>query len=192
MNDTNLHKRQALQQQVKETCSELVVKLEQLHNQVFKPVQKAQEAVAQTVDTVKQTVDTAKNAIDTVGEHIAQHPWLVIAGSMAAGVSTGYLTSSLKPGAPQPVMAAAALPPKPGFFQRQLNKLTEISIGAGVALVRDLMKQRMPDEYCGLADHVACNLTQQFGGVPFMAPILPQNNADELNTPDYQTVASAL
>ncbi len=173
-------KRQEIRDQVKQTCAELASKLEQIHKQVIKPVEDAKQAVTQTVDSAKQVVDT-------VSEHISHSPWLAVMGSMAAGVGAGLMTGG-KPASPvassvEDVQQYAALatpplavmstppPPPPGFIQRQLNNLTGLSVGAGLALVRDIIKDHMP-AWASAADKLTADLSEHLGAVPFRGPIL--------------------
>jgi ElaB/YqjD/DUF883 family membrane-anchored ribosome-binding protein len=183
MSIQTITKRQEIRQQVKQTCTDLASKLEQIHMQVIKPVTDAKEAVTQTVDSAKQVVDT-------VSEHISLRPWLAVMGSMAAGVGAGLMTGG-KPASPTSTAASpvedvqqyAALatpplaampqpqPPPPGFIQRQLNNLTGLSVGAGLALVRDIIKDHMP-AWAAAADKLTADLSEHLGAVPFRGPIL--------------------
>jgi ElaB/YqjD/DUF883 family membrane-anchored ribosome-binding protein len=180
MSIQTITKRQEIRQQVKQTCTDLASKLEQIHKQVIQPVTDAKEAVTQTVDSAKQVVDT-------VGEHIALRPWLAVLGSMVAGVGAGLMTGgkTTTPPAEVPqqfetvfvpqVQAVTAplpaAPPAPGFIQRQINNLTGISVGAGLALVRDLIKDHMP-AWSTAADKLTADLSEHLGAVPYRGPIL--------------------
>ena len=178
-------KRREIMRNVKQTCSELAVKFEQLHRQVIQPVVVAKEAVTSTMGTVTDTVSSAKQVVETVGEQVAKRPWLAMLGSVAAGLGAGLLTggsssTAAEASAPAPAFngfaaSITAPPTKPGFISSQFNKLTGVAVGAGLAVVRDLVKDKMPD-WADAADSIASDLTEQFGAVPFTAPILsPQS-----------------
>jgi len=187
MTSTTEDKRREIMGNVRYTCTGLASKLEQLHRRVIKPVEQAKDAVASTVETVTESVSSAKHAVDTVGEQVAKHPWLAILGGIAAGVGAGLLTGRRCSAAasaeastihPEFNGSAAFIPPpveKPGFLNKQFNKLTGVAVGAGLAVVRDLVKERMP-AWADAADSITSDLTEQMGAVPFTGPILP--NAD--------------
>lgn len=180
MTSPNDEKRREIMQNVKKTCTSLASKLEQFHHQVFKPVEQAKDAVVSTIGTVTDTVSSAKHVVDSVGEQVAKRPWIAIFGSIAAGVGTGLLTGRAAPpaesqttGTPFNGYAAVptGLPEQPGFFSKQINKLTGVAVGAGLAVVRDLVKGHLP-AWADAADLVASDLTEQLGAVPFAGPIL--------------------
>lgn len=180
-------KRREIMRNVKQTCTELAAKFEQLHRQVLKPVEVAKDAVASTVETVTDTVSSARHAVESVGKQVAKRPWLAMFGSIAAGLGAGLLmggtsttTTEAAPLSPTFNGFAASVPTpssKPSFISAQFNKLTGVAVGAGLAVVRDLVKDKMP-AWADAADSIASDLTEQFGAVPFKAPIL------QLQTPD--------
>jgi len=185
MNPTTEAKRREIMRNVRHTCTELASKFEQLHRQVIKPVEQAKDAVASTMETVTDSLSSAKHAVETMGEHVAKRPWLAILGGMAAGVGAGLLTggrgrsastSERSSMSPEFNGSAAFIPQaeaKPSFLSKQFNKLTSVAVGAGLAVVRDLVKERMPD-WAEAADSIASDLTEQMGAVPFTGPILKQ------------------
>lgn len=161
-------KRQEIQRRVRETSTKLANKLELLHHRVLGPMQTAQHAVS-----------TAKNIIDTTGLEIAKRPWLSVAGGVIAGLGTGWLMGKSKPEV-QPVAAfagpvCAACNPeqtRPTLWQRFLSRLTGHSIGASLAVVRDSLKQHVPD-WSIIVDQVSNTITSVLGGVPYRDPIIP-------------------
>lgn len=179
-------KRREIMRNVKQTCTDLAAKFEQLHRQVLKPVEVAKDAVASTMETVTDTVSTAKQAVESVGEQVAKRPWLAMFGSIAAGLGAGLLTGGTSSTTTEPAPATPAFngfaasiptpPSKPSFISSQINKLTGVAVGAGLAVVRDIVKDKMP-AWADAADSIASDLTEQFGAVPFTAPILqPQTS----------------
>lgn len=187
MSTANDEKRQEIMQNVKKTCTSLAAKFEQLHHQVFKPVEQAKEAVVNTIGTVTDTVSSAKHVVETVGEQVAKRPWMAIFGSIAAGVGAGLLTRPSSPSSEpssSPFTGHAAvttgLPEQPSFFSKQINKLTSVAVGAGLAVVRDLVKDQMP-AWADAADAVANDLTEQFGAVPFAGSILQPSHSETVS-----------
>jgi len=112
-NDTEV-----IREQMEETRASLTEKLETLEQQVVTTVQEATSAVAETVESVKEavneTVTTVKDSVqetvasvkgtveDTVvgvketfdlQHQVEQHPWGMMAGSIALGYLGGYLLS---------------------------------------------------------------------------------------------------
>jgi len=96
-----------MQQQMDETRSGLVEKLENLENQVLDMVHDASDTFTDTVDSVKQTVgqsvDAVHNAVkDTVASarhaldfrhHVREHPVLIFAGAVLLGFACGRFSS---------------------------------------------------------------------------------------------------
>lgn len=185
-------KRREIMRNVKQTCTELAAKFEHLHRQVIKPVEVAKDAVASTMETVTDTVSTAKHAVETLGEEVAKRPWLAMLGSIAAGMGAGLLMGGSSSTAKEATLTTPAFngfaasiptpPSKPNFISTQLNKLTGVAVGAGVAIVRDLVKDKMP-AWADAADSIASDFTEQFGAVPFKAPVL------QTHKPDHYTVS---
>lgn len=178
---TKLRKDEILKS-VKEHCSSLANKLEKLHHKVIKPVGEASDAVAGTVGSVSQTVSSAKQMVDTAGEHITHWPWLSLAGSLAAGLGTGLLVPSSSSSTRLTCSSTDdGVPHQPGFLASQFNKLTGIAVGAGLAAVRDIVKDQVPS-LSDAADHLTRDLTQQLGAVPFSMPIIQPTVSNHQST----------
>jgi ElaB/YqjD/DUF883 family membrane-anchored ribosome-binding protein len=176
-------KRDAINRQVQQTCSDIALKLEQLHKQVLKPVEEATDAVQSTVGTVQETMESAKTMINSVGNQVNKRPWLLMTGGLVAGLGTGLLTTT--PAKESSDCSEhngyhAAVSTKPGFLSTQFDKIKGIAVGAGLALVRDLVKDRVP-EWADAADQLANDVTVQLGAVPFTSPIL-QPSASAVET----------
>lgn len=178
-------KRREIMRNVKQTCTELAAKFEQLHHQVIKPVAQAKDAVTSTMDTVSDTVSSAKHVVETVGEQISRRPWTIMLGSIAAGLGAGLLLgnratadaeASSAPMAHNGYAASIdAEAHKPSFLNQQIKKMADVAVGAGLAVVRDLVKEKMPT-WAEAADSIACDLTEQLGAVPFTGPILKHSD----------------
>ena len=185
MTPANETKRREILQHVRQTCTDLAAKFEQLHHQVIKPVEKAKDAVSSTMDTVTDTVSCVKHVVDSMGEHVARRPWLAIAGSMAAGVGAGLITGGSSRSSADVesasngftgYAASTSATQEPGFLSKQFNKLTGVAVGAGLAVVRDIVKDKMP-EWADAADSIAIDLTEKLGAVPFTGPILQPSDS---------------
>jgi hypothetical protein len=92
------HEPEVIRQQMEETRASLADKLETLENQVVSTVQGATTAVTETVEIVKDAVqDTVSTVQETVQKtfdvsgHVDRHPWVMLAGSVAAGFVAGRL-----------------------------------------------------------------------------------------------------
>ena len=120
-------------------------------------------------------MQTAKTLIDNVSEQVSKRPWAFMTGGLVAGLGTGLLTTTPAKEEAQNHSSHngyhAALSTKPGFLSTQFDKIKDIAVGAGLALVRDLVKERVP-EWADAADQLANDVTLQLGAVPFTAPIL--------------------
>lgn len=172
MTPSTKQRKDEILQSVKEHCSSLADKLEKLHHKVIKPVGKASDAVAGTVGSVSQTVSSAKQVVDSAGEHIAHWPWLSLAGSLAAGLGTGLLVPSSSASTSLTCTSTDdGNSDQPGFLASQFNKLTGIAVGAGLAAVRDIVKDQVPS-LSEAADSFTRDLTEKLGAVPFTVPII--------------------
>ena len=96
---------EVIKQQMLETRASLAEKLDTLEQQVVGTVQSATTAVTDTVETVKdavqQTVELARSSVHNtveavketfdVSHHVREHPWIMMAGSVALGYAGGCL-----------------------------------------------------------------------------------------------------
>jgi DNA-binding protein YbaB len=90
---------EVIRQDIEQTRSSLTEKLETLEDQVLGTVRSATESVEETIEnvteTVQETVETVQRTFD-VEYQMQQRPWLLIGGSVAAGVAVGVLANSLR------------------------------------------------------------------------------------------------
>ena len=96
---------EVIKHQMLETRASLAEKLETLEQQVVGTVQSATTAVSDTVETVKdavqQTVEMARSSVQNtveavketldVSHQVREHPWIMMAGSVALGYAGGCL-----------------------------------------------------------------------------------------------------
>jgi len=90
---------EVIRQDIEQTRSALTDKLETLEDQVLGTVRSATESVEETIEnvteTVQGTVETVQRTFD-VEYQMQQRPWLLIGGSVAAGVAVGVVANSLR------------------------------------------------------------------------------------------------
>lgn len=106
-----------IQEQMKETKSQLSDKLESLEQQlhVADAVQTTRTAVAATAEAVQATAATVSGAMQSVSEafdvrrQITQHPWVALGGAAALGYVAHQLMSEAQQKAAPPLDEAAAL-----------------------------------------------------------------------------------
>jgi hypothetical protein len=106
-----------IQEQMKETKSQLSDKLDSLEQQlhVADAVQTTRTAVAATAEAVQATAATVSGAMQSVSEafdirrQITQHPWIVLGGAAALGYVAHQLMSEAQQKVAPPFDEAATL-----------------------------------------------------------------------------------
>lgn len=159
-----------------ETRSALADKLDALQDKVLGTVEK-------TVETVQDTVAAARRTFD-LRYQTEQHPWRMVGLAVLAGAAVDSLLGRSAPpttarleNAPSTVGPCSAngtshqAPPAPGPFAEEWQKLKGLAIGAGMALVRDWLKEAVPP-LTEQIDELLNSTTTKIGGVPIEDPIL--------------------
>jgi len=169
----------------------LADKLSALQDKVFGTVE-------HTVDAVQETVEAAKRTFD-LRYQTELHPWRMVGVAVFAGAVAGHLLggsrgasfagltrdSFLPVGFPWSTPGngtghqatsvkaepAAAAPEGPGLFAEELQQIKGAAIGAGMALVRDWLKQSVPGLHEQI-ERIMNDTTTKLGGVPVQGPIL--------------------
>jgi len=167
----------------------LADKLAALQDKVFGTVE-------HTVETVQETVEAAKRTFD-LRYQTEMHPWRMIGLAMFAGAVAGHVLGGSKhsPFAGTPPEAFIPTPPwatrngevhapkafepepaakpaeAPGLFHEELQQLKGVAIGAGMALVRDWLKQSVPALHEQI-ERIMNETTTKMGGVPVEGPLL--------------------
>lgn len=185
-------KMQLIRADMEGTRASLVGKLETLQERVSGKIDQTVESVQDAVQTVKRTLD--------IPYQTQQRPWLMVGAAFLAGSVIGCLTAKPRAQAASKrseqgggrsrkhaVSATngrsherepVARPAQPGIFTEELQKIKGMAVGAGMALVRDWIKQAAP----GLADQieqVMDNATRKLGGEPIDgAPFEPASRFD--------------
>jgi len=91
---------EVIRQDIEQTRSALTEKLETLEEEVMGTVRDVKENVTETIenvtDTVQDTVETVQRTFD-LNYQMQQRPWVLIGGSVVAGVATGFVLDNLRP-----------------------------------------------------------------------------------------------
>jgi ElaB/YqjD/DUF883 family membrane-anchored ribosome-binding protein len=185
---------------IAETRSSLADKLEALENRVTDTVETAQAAVEESVEAVRRTLD--------LKYQVGQRPWVMVGSLVAAGSVVGYFISrrlaspTVRPdrdgarrsaprvvvdGEPCPRPAtegALALPHHrpPGLFAEEWRKLRGLAVGAGMALIRDWLKEEAP-QFADRIDELMNSATAKLGGEVVRCPLLRPSESRETPAP---------
>jgi ElaB/YqjD/DUF883 family membrane-anchored ribosome-binding protein len=197
--------------EMEETRTSLTEKLETLEKKVADTVEGAASAVDETVVTVKETVketvaavkDTVADTVGTVKEsvhegvgavkdafdlssHVETHPWMMLAGSVAAGYCLGSILSGPRErehAAPSPSTTTRALGRihhhgNGGAHKRkaesswlsdfapELDMLKGWALGAVMGVVRDIAVRSLSPQLGPDLGHIIDNITAKLGGTP--------------------------
>jgi len=90
---------EVIRQDIEQTRSDLTAKLETLEDQVLGTVRSATESVEETIENVTETVQDTVESVQRTFDleyQMQQRPWLLIGGSVAAGVTVGLVTNKLR------------------------------------------------------------------------------------------------
>ncbi len=176
-------------QEIDCTRSDLADKLGALEDQVMGTVQSAQETVTDSIQMARDTVDTVKRTFD-IKHQVEQHPWAMVGGCFVAGLALASLFHRLRPSPRQalsrsppfpaeqlgngrvatasPPQSPSAAPSRPGFFDRyqeEIEKVKGMAIGYVLGLVRDSIKDHLP-QLASQIDGVMNSITTKLGGEP--------------------------
>jgi len=221
---------EVLREQIRETQESLASKLSTLEDKVVSTVSSTTESVSETVESVKETVaETVENVKDTVTEtietvkrtfdleyQVQQHPWLMMAGSCAAGFAVGRLlpaatrsaehfVSHLSSGKPHARFASstpAAAPQANGStqgehegwlaslahqFGGELEQVKSLALGALFGLARDWASKNLPGNLAPRVEEVFDNMTTKLGGTRIEGPVISNLQAIYAGRRDAQT-----
>jgi ElaB/YqjD/DUF883 family membrane-anchored ribosome-binding protein len=181
---------EAIRQQIDLTRSSITSKLEAIEDQVVGTVQSAKETMQETIDNVKETVEetvstvkeTVQDTVSSVKEtfdlrlQVERHPWPMLGGSFAAGLVAGALLGKGQQQRPAPVPEPWREPPpptrnsleslRPGFFDRyqeEIDQVKGLAIGFVLGLVRDAIKENVP-QYSEQIGDLVDQVTAKLGG----------------------------
>jgi ElaB/YqjD/DUF883 family membrane-anchored ribosome-binding protein len=90
---------EVIRQDIEQTRSALTEKLETLEEEVMGTVRDAKETVEETIEnvteTVQETVESVQRTFD-LEYQMQQRPWVLVGGSVVAGVAVGFLADNLR------------------------------------------------------------------------------------------------
>ncbi len=161
-----------MRQEIDCTRSAMADKLEALEDRVMDTVQSAQETVEDSIQLAKDTVATVKRTFD-IKHHVEQHPWLMVGGCVLAGLALGSLfhrirrNGSFDTAAPPPRSHSTSAN-RPGFFDQfheEIDKVEGMAIGYVMGLVRDSIKDAVP-QLASQIDDVMNSVTTKLGSKP--------------------------
>jgi len=171
-----------MRQGIDNTRSAMADKLEALEDRVMNTVQSAKDTVNDSIQGAKETVASVKRTFD-IKHQIEQHPWAMVGGCFVAGLALGGLiprgqprskasgllvsNGNIAPAAPTPPVRAEPLS-RPGIFARfhdEIDKVEGMAIGYVMGLVRDSIKESVP-QLASKIDEVMNGLTTKLGGEP--------------------------
>lgn len=174
---------------VREATQAVTCTVENVKESFASTVENVKETVEETVQSVKQTFDLRRQ--------VARHPWPMFGGSVAAGYFLGTLLPSDKtsrsfgslaassavnytaPPAPPAKEAPARTKPRTSLLsglleqlEPELRKVKQMAIGVTVGLLRDALKERIPESMAADFQELANNITTKIGGQPVHGPVL--------------------
>jgi ElaB/YqjD/DUF883 family membrane-anchored ribosome-binding protein len=167
-----------MRQDIDCTRSAMADKLEELEERVMGTVHSAQETVENSIQLGKDTVATVKRTFD-LGYQVEQHPWAMVGGSFLVGLGLGSLflggrrsrpaanrlVGNERPLAPRPDSMSANRQGIFGRFDEEIDKVKGMAIGYVLGLVRDSIKDAVP-QLASQIDDVMNSVTTKLGSKP--------------------------
>jgi len=177
-------------------------------NAVHDTVEDAKAAVHETVadvkDAVHHTVEDVKGTFDLTHQ-MQKHPWAMLGGSIVLGFLGAKLLERADPDPlrnghwmpPQPWQAPSAADAngnghrgtkaseEPGVlaslthqFGPEIDRLKGMAVGAALSVVRDMIRNALPDPMKPQVAEVMDNITVKLGGTPMRGPLLSNGDSD--------------
>lgn len=165
------------------TRAAMADKLEALEDKMMGAAQSAQATVENSIQSAKDVVASVKRTFD-IKHQIEQRPWTIVGGSFLAGLAVSLL---IPKGRPRSSMTSvtngsdAAVAPTPPLqaeprsesgvfepFQEEIDKVKGIAIGYVMGLVRDSIKESVPQMASNI-DEVMNGITTKLGGKPIQS-----------------------
>jgi ElaB/YqjD/DUF883 family membrane-anchored ribosome-binding protein len=205
---------EVLREQIRETQESLVSKLSTLEDKVVSTVTNTTESVTETVENVKETVaetvgavkDTLEETIESVKRtfdlelQVREHPWLMMAGSCAAGFLAGRLlpgaarhaedfveelatgpmpqASSFSSAEGTPLPNGSQRPRREGWltqlahqYHEEIEQVKGLALGALFGLARDWAAQNLPSNLAPQVKEIIESLTAKVGGTHIESPV---------------------
>jgi len=161
--------------------------------------EKVEETVSTVKDTVQETVSTVKDTFN-LSLQVERHPWPMMGGSFLTGLVTGAIIGERQHRRQMPMdeLTSTGYPmterrepdyrsnlasesSRPGLLDRfgpEIDKVKGLAIGFLFGLVRDVIKDNVP-QYADKLGEVIDNITTKLGGQPHQGPVLPQQGQPE-------------
>jgi ElaB/YqjD/DUF883 family membrane-anchored ribosome-binding protein len=199
---------EVIRQDIEQTRSALTEKLETLEEEVRDTYRSAKESVEETIEnvteTVQETVETVQRTFD-LEYQMEQRPWVLIGGSVAAGMVAGFVAESLRARAgpwahPHRNMASNGPPmdqgggaygsqrtaytPRqegPSFFQNLLGQFDkEIGMVKELAIgyAAGVLRDMIKEALPAVKERVQQvmdSATTKMGGKPVVGPVFPES-----------------
>lgn len=171
-----------MRHEIDSTRSAMADKLEALETRVIDTVQSAQEVVQDSLQGAKDTVASVKRTFD-IKHQIEQRPWTMMGGCLLAGFLLSYLLPRGRPqssktkgepaengkyAAAAPAPFQTEPPSQPGIlepFRKEIDQVKGIAIGYVMGLVRDSIKDSVP-QLANKIDELLDGITTKLGGEP--------------------------
>jgi ElaB/YqjD/DUF883 family membrane-anchored ribosome-binding protein len=64
-------------------------------------------------------------------------------------------------------------------FAPEINRLKGLAVGAALGLVRDMVRNALPEEFGGKLSGMIDDVTEKMGGEPFKGPVAPEPTGEE-------------
>jgi DNA-binding protein YbaB len=204
-------------QDIEQTRSALTEKLETLEDQVLGTVRSATESVEDTIEnvteTVQDTVESVQRTFD-VEYQMQQRPWLLIGGSVAAGVAVGVVANSLRPrtsaredsprfeasNGPSRGPGNAFIPPQPAYSPPRREEPSFFNMLLGrfdkeIGMVKELaigyaagvLRDMIKEALPAVKERVQQvmdSATTKMGGKPVEGPVFPEQPHHDPQTAD--------
>ena len=213
------------ERQIKERMEEkrvdLTDKIETLETTLMDTVQNtlhsASDVVENVTESVQETVETVKETFN-LKRHTERHPWLMLAGAVAAGFAGGRLLPrrrrpagrlprrddypELESIAERSARPAGPLrqpePEKPSWFSQlgstfgdELSKLKGLALGATFGVLRDMLTSAAPEQLKPQLAEVVNSVTTKLGGRPIQGPLFESGENGESHDGHHEPAESS-
>jgi ElaB/YqjD/DUF883 family membrane-anchored ribosome-binding protein len=200
-----------IRQKMEDAKNSLTDKLETLEETVVDTFGKVTEPVAETAEAVKETVEIVKESVEDAAEavketvqegmetvrhwmdfrgHVKRHPWLMMAGSVGAGVCLEMVlmdsgtACATEPARSTPMQSGhgrshhhnggtrekrsseSGVMSWLGQFGPEISKLKSLALGAVLGSVRNMILQAVPQQLQNGVRELIDNAAQKLGAEP--------------------------
>jgi len=151
-----------------------------LEDRMVGAAQSAQATVEHSIQSAKDAVASVKQTFD-INHQVAERPWTIVGGCFLAGLAVSFLIPKGRPqasktsaanGHPAPAAPPPQMQPEPPSgpgvlepFQEEIDKVKGIAIGYVMGLLRDSIKESVP-QLAPKIDALMDGITTKLGGEP--------------------------